>query len=299
MVRHTKSNILLFIASILWGFAFVAQRVGMEHVGPFIFNGVRFALGGTFLIPFLLVNRKRRSADKQPTASAKTVILGGSLAGVVLFIGASLQQIGVVYTTAGKAGFITGLYVIIVPIMGLLLRQRSHIGAWAGAILATIGMYLLSVTEEFTISPGDLLVLISAFFWAGHVHIIGWLSGRIAPIKLAIFQFFTCSVLSLITAVSIETITADSLLQAVIPILYGGLVSVGIAYTLQVVAQRHAHPTHAAIILSMEAVFAVIGGWLILGETLSSRSIIGCALMLAGMLLSQINIKGGSGSVSD
>ena len=299
MVRHTKSNILLFIASILWGFAFVAQRVGMEHVGPFIFNGVRFALGGTFLIPFLLVNRKRRSADKQPTASAKTVILGGSLAGVVLFIGASLQQIGVVYTTAGKAGFITGLYVIIVPIMGLLLRQRSHIGAWAGAILATIGMYLLSVTEEFTISPGDLLVLISAFFWAGHVHIIGWLSGRIAPIKLAIFQFFTCSVLSLITAVSIETISADSLLQAAIPILYGGLVSVGIAYTLQVVAQRHAHPTHAAIILSMEAVFAVIGGWLILGETLSSRSIIGCALMLAGMLLSQINIKGGSGSVSD
>ena len=271
----------------------------MEHVGPFIFNGVRFALGGTFLIPFLLVNRKRRSADKQPTASVKTVILGGSLAGVFLFAGVSFQQVGIIYTTAGKAGFITGLYVIIVPIIGLLWRQRSHIGAWGGAILATIGMYLLSVTEGFTISPGDLLVLIGAFFWAGHVHIIGWLSGRIAPIKLAIFQFFTCSVLSLITAVSIETITADSLLQAVIPILYGGLVSVGIAYTLQVVAQRHAHPTHAAIILSMEAVFAVIGGWLILGEILSSRSITGCALMLTGMLLSQINIKGGSGSVND
>ncbi len=290
---------MLFIASVLWGFAFVAQRVGMEHVGPFIFNGVRFALGGTSLIPFLLVNRRRRIADKQSTASAKTVILGGSLAGVVLFIGASLQQVGVVYTTAGKAGFITGLYVILVPIMGLLWRQRSHSGAWAGAILATIGMYLLSVTAGFTISSGDLLVLISAFFWAGHVHIIGWLSRRIYPIKLALFQFFTCSVLSLITAVSIETITVDSLLQVVIPILYGGLVSVGIAYTLQVVAQRHAHPTHAAIILSMETVFAVIGGWLILGETLSKRSMAGCALMLAGMLLSQINIKGSSKIVSD
>jgi len=293
LVRHTKSNILLFIAAILWGFAFVAQRAGMEHVGPFIFNGVRFALGGTSLIPLILINRKkRRSVNDRPPASAKIFILGGSLAGVVLFTGASLQQIGVIYTTAGKAGFITGLYVIIVPLMGLLWRQKSSIFAWIGAVLATVGLYFLSVTEGFTISPGDLLVLISAFFWAGHVHIIGWFSRRIDPIKLALFQFFTCSVLSLITAAIIETTAIQNLLRAAIPILYGGLVSVGIAYTLQVVAQRRAHTTHAAIILSLETVFAVIGGWLILSEVLSSRGLFGCALMLAGMLLSQINISG-------
>ena len=293
MVRHTKSNILLLIAAILWGFAFVAQRAGMEHVGPFIFNGVRFALGGTALIPIILINRRKRpSVDDRPPVSAKIFILGGSLAGVVLFAGASLQQIGVIYTTAGKAGFITGLYVIIVPLMGLLWRRKSSIFAWIGAVLAAIGLYFLSITEDFTISPGDRLVLIGAFFWAGHVHIIGWFSRKIDPIKLALFQFFTCSALSLITAAIMETTTIQNLMNAAIPILYGGLVSVGIAYTLQVVAQRHAHPTHAAIILSLETVFAVIGGWLILGEVLSSRDSLGCALMLAGMLLSQINISG-------
>ena len=263
----------------------------MEHVGPFIFNGVRFALGGISLIPLILVNRKRQPTDKPPPVSTKTVILGGGLAGSVLFIGSSLQQIGIIYTTAGKAGFITGLYVIIVPILGLFWRQRADIATWAGAILATIGLYFLSVTRDFSISRGDLLVLVSAFFWAGHVHIIGWLSAKIDPIKLACCQFLTCSVLSLMAAALVETIAVRKLFDAIIPILYGGLVSVGIAYTLQVVAQRRANPSHAAIILSLETVFAVIGGWIILGETLALRGLVGCAFMLAGMLLSQINIK--------
>jgi drug/metabolite transporter (DMT)-like permease len=212
---------------------------------------------------------------------------------LALFIAASLQQMGIVYTTAGKAGFITGLYVIIVPILGLFRKQRSGISAWAGAILATIGLYFLSITEDFTISPGDLLVLISAFFWAGHVHIIGWLSARIGAIKLAFFQFLICSALSLIAAVFTEDITTQALFKAIVPILYGGLVSVGIAFTLQVVAQQYAQPTHAAIILSLETVFAVIGGWIILGETLSPRGLVGCTLMLAGMLLSQVKIRAG------
>lgn len=269
----------------------MAQRAGMEHTGPFIFNGIRFALGGASLIPLMIISHRRRAAKHLPAASAKTLALGGGLAGVVLFAASSLQQVGIVYTTAGKAGFITGLYVIIVPLMGLLWGQRSSISAWAGAVLAAIGLYLLSVAEDFTISPGDLLVFIGAFLWAGHVHIIGWFSGRIEPVKLAFLQFFTCSVLSLVTAFIIETISLRSLLQAAVPILYGGLVSVGIAYTLQVVGQEHAHPTHAAIILSLETVFAAVGGWLILDEVLSTRGLTGCALMLAGMLLSQLNIR--------
>jgi drug/metabolite transporter (DMT)-like permease len=279
---------------MLWGFAFVAQRAGMEHVGPFIFNGVRFALGGISLLPLILVNRKRRRGDGLPSASKKTFALGGGLAGLALFIAVSFQQIGIIYTTAGKAGFITGLYVITVPILGLLGRQRTNIGTWIGAVIAAAGLYFLSVTEDFTISPGDLLVLISAFFWAVHVHIIGWFSARTDPIKLAFLQFVACSALSLTAAVSTETISVQALSRAIIPILYGGLVSVGIAYTLQVVGQRHAHPAHAAIILSLEAVFAVIGGWLILSENLSPRSGLGCALMLAGMILSQLKVAAGS-----
>jgi drug/metabolite transporter (DMT)-like permease len=193
-----------------------------------------------------------------------------------------------VYTTAGKAGFITGLYVIIVPLLGLFWRQQPKIGTWLGAFLAAIGLYFLSVTEEFTIELGDLLVLIGAFFWAAHVLIIGWLSPRINPIKLAFSQYVACSILSLITACVIEDITMLSIFQAAIPILYGGLLSVGVAYTLQVVAQRDAHPAHAAILMSLEAVFAAIGGWLILGEIISARGLFGCGLMLSGMLLSQL-----------
>jgi drug/metabolite transporter (DMT)-like permease len=223
-----------------------------------------------------------------PPAGLKTILLGGAALGLTLFSGASLQQIGLVYTTAGKAGFITGLYVIIVPILGLFWRQQPNIGTWIGAILAAIGLYFLSVTEQFTIASGDLLVLIGAFFWAAHVLIIGWLSPRINPIKLALSQYLACSILSLITAAVIEDVSMQSISQAAIPILYGGLLSVGIAYTLQVIAQRDAHPAHAAILLSMEAVFAAIGGWLILDEIISARGLFGCGLMLAGMLLSQL-----------
>jgi drug/metabolite transporter (DMT)-like permease len=196
--------------------------------------------------------------------------------------------VGLVYTTAGNAGFITGLYVVIVPIMGLFWHQRPGAGTWIGAFLAAVGLYLLCITDEFTISFGDLLELMGAFLWAGHVLIIGWLSPKIDSIKLAFTQFAACSVLSLITAIIVETIAFKALIQAAIPILYGGVLSVGVAYTLQVVAQRKAHPAHAAIFLSMEAVFAAVGGWLILSETLTHRGLVGCLLMLSGMLLSQL-----------
>ncbi len=288
--RTARADMLLLLTATIWGFAFVAQRVGMEYVGPFTFNGIRFALGSLSLVPLLLVLDRRPSPARQllPPASPMTILGGGGLAGLFLFAGASLQQVGLVYTTAGNAGFITGLYVVIVPIMGLALRQRTNSGTWLGAVLAAAGLYFLSISEQFTIAWGDLLELIGAVFWAAHVLIIGWLSPRMDALKLAITQFAACSILSLITAVAIETMTWSGLQQAAIPILYGGLGSVGVAYTLQVVAQKDAPPAHAAIFLSLEAVFAALGGWWLLNEILSPRALFGCGLMLAGMLLSQL-----------
>jgi drug/metabolite transporter (DMT)-like permease len=210
------------------------------------------------------------------------LIWGGAIAGVVLFLGASLQQIGIVYTTAGKAGFITGLYVVIVPFLGLFWHKAPDWGTWVGAALAAAGLYLLSVTEQFTIAFGDLLVLIGAFCWAAHVLIIGWLSPRSDPLKLAL--------LSLAGGALTEPVSLAGLGQAALPIFYGGVFSVGIAYTLQVVAQQKAHPAHAAILLSLEAVFAAVGGWLILDESLNLRAFAGCALMMAGMLISQLQL---------
>jgi drug/metabolite transporter (DMT)-like permease len=285
-----KSDALLLTTAIIWGFAFVAQRAGMDYVGPFTFNGIRFAIGSLSLLPLVLMSREQRTATNKilPNPGLKTILFGGAALGLALFSGASLQQIGLVYTTAGKAGFITGLYVIMVPVLGLFWKQQPKIGTWIGAILAAIGLYFLSVTEQFTIEMGDLLVLIGAIFWAAHVLIVGWLSPRINPIKLAFSQYVACSILSLITASVVELITLSSIFEAAIPILYAGLLSVGIAYTLQVIAQRDAHPAHAAILLSLEAVFAAVGGWLILGEIISPRGLVGCGLMLAGMLLSQL-----------
>jgi len=280
-ITTLKSDSLLLLTAAIWGFAFVAQRVGMDYVGPFTFNGVRFALGSLVLVPLILRNRKNQTSNGKVLnrEEKKVVIFGGAILSITLFAAASLQQVGLVYTTAGNAGFITGLYVVLVPILGLFWKQRPDAGTWIGAFFAVIGLYFLSITDKFTISFGDLLELFGAFLWAGHVLIIGWLSPKMDSLKLACTQF---------TALLVEKIVMKSIFQAAIPILYGGALSVGVAYTLQVVAQKKARPAHAAIILSLEAVFAAFGGWLILDETLTFRGIIGCALMLTGMLLSQL-----------
>ena len=281
-----KSDSLLMITAIIWGSAFVAQRVGMSYVGPLTFNGVRFALGAIILLPFVRWG-DQYSKKKDSTYRIRLVwqcLWRGGLTGLILFGGATLQQVGLVYTTAGKAGFITGLYVIIVPLMGVFLGHWPGWGGWAGAFCATTGLYLLSVTEVWTFAPGDFWVLLGAFFWAAHVLVLSWLSPRMERIQLACTQYVVCSILSLIGASCTETIILSGIKDAVIPILYGGVLSVGIAYTLQVVAQRYAPPTHAAIILSLEAVFAALAGWLVLGEILSIRGLIGCVLMFAGML---------------
>ncbi len=285
-----KADLLLLLTAAIWGFAFVAQRAGMEHIGPFLFNGIRFALGSLSLLPLITLGMGNGpSSNGPPIPIARGAKLAGALlAGLFLFGGASLQQIGIVYTTAGKAGFITGLYVILVPIIGLRWGTKPSAGTWIGAFLAVAGLYLLSVTQELTIERGDFLVLLSAFLWAGHVLWISWLSPRMNPIVLASSQFAVCSLFSLLAAWMLEPIHWAPVLAAAIPILYGGLCSVGIAYTLQVVAQRDAHPAHASILLSMEGAFAVLGGWLLLKETIPARGLVGCAFMLGGMILSQL-----------
>jgi drug/metabolite transporter (DMT)-like permease len=291
---QTRANLILLLTSVIWGFAFVAQRSGMQFVGPFTFNAVRFAIGGVLLIPLALYLDRQRRLESLPIVPVRNRALlgGGVLAGVFLFGGASLQQAGLVYTTAGKAGFITGLYVVLVPIIGLAFGQRTAAGTWVGALLAVVGLYLLSVQGDFTIQLGDTLVLLGAFLWAGHVLLLGHLSPGTDPIKLACIQFFACAAFSLAAALFVETITTRGLQQALLPILYAGVMSVGVGYTLQVVGQRYARPSHAAIILSLESVFAVVGGWLLLGEQLGVRGLAGCALMLAGILISQIYGQG-------
>lgn len=288
--RLWRANALLVLTAAIWGFAFVAQRVGMEHVGPFTFTGVRFALGSLALLP-LLISQQRRSAKR---LSLRALLPGGLLAGVALFAGASCQQIGIVTTTAGKAGFITGLYVVLVPILGLLRQQRTGTGAWVGAFVAVVGLYFLTLPASLSalrltaMTEGDLWVLLGAFFWAIHVHILAWLTQRVDALPIAVLQFAVTALLSGGMALLFEAPALPDLRDAAWAVLYGGLLSVGVAYTLQVVAQRDAHPTHAAIILSLEAVFAVLGGVLLLGEGLTARGLVGCALMLAGMLMSQV-----------
>jgi len=279
-----KSNILLLITAIIWGSAFVAQRIGGEYVGAFTFNGIRFFLGFLSLIPVIIYfeNKKKRNA-----ISLKT-IYAGVIAGICLFIAASLQQIGINETTAGKAAFITGLYIVLVPLLGILLKHKASSFVWLGALVAITGLFLLTITGDFTIGRGDVFELIGSFFWAVHILLIDYFVKNNSALRLSAVQFLTCSCLSLTVAMFTESTQLNNLTHALIPIAYGGICSVGIAYTLQVVAQKNAKPSHAAIILSMETVFAAIVGFIILGETLSMRSVIGCLLMLSGMLISQI-----------
>jgi len=287
--QQLQSNILLLITAAIWGFAFVAQRVGAQYIGPFTFNGIRFALGGISLLPVLLLNNRHSDEKVKVTSDFRKVIFYGIVAGTVLFIGSTLQQAGMKYTTAGKAAFITGLYIALVPILGLFIKQKVGISTWGGVILAVIGLYFLSINDNFSIGKGDLLEIIGSIFWALHILVIDHFLKKADALKLSFVQILTCSILSLSAAFIFEDISFLGISQAIIPILYGGICSVGIAYTLQVVGQKHAKPSHAAIILSMESVFASLGGLIILKENLGARGYLGCLLMLSGMLLSQFN----------
>ncbi len=282
-----QANLLLTLTAAIWGLAFVAQRVGADHLGPFAFNGIRFALGSLSLLPVLIVVQRRAGAAPRTAGNAAPILLPGLLTGAVLFAASALQQAGIAETTAGKAGFITGFYIVLVPLLGIALRHPAGPRIWIGAVLALAGLYLLSVTDAFTLARGDALVLAGAIFWAVHILLIDRYAGQVGAVRLAFAQFVTCAVLSVGTALLVETAPFVGVPAAMWPLFYGGVMSVGVAYTLQVVAQRAAAPSHAALILSTEAVFAVIGGVLLLGETMTVRAMTGCALILAGILVSQ------------
>ena len=285
-----QANLLMLLAAAIWGFAFVAQRVGMETMGPHWFNSLRFFIGVLALIPVVIwIGRsKAQSADQGPKVSTKALMLGGLAAGILLFIGATFQQVGLQYTTAGKAGFITGMYIFFVPLIGLFFGMKTGLGTWLGAVVALLGLYFLSINEDFTLSKGDTLQLICAVAFAGHVLMIGYLASRMDTVKLSLIQFFVAGVLAMILALYFEQLSWAMISSTAVPLLFAGVMSTGIAYTLQTIAQQHAHSSHAAIILSSEGVFAVIGGFLLLNEVLPPQGLMGCGLILAGMLMSQL-----------
>ncbi len=267
------ARFLLLVTAAVWGLAFTAQRAGMDHMGPLAFNGFRFMLGASVLLPLF---RSRVSVR---------MALPSLLAGTLLFAGASLQQWGLVHTSASRAGFITGLYIVFVPVIGAFSGEREKFSAWTGFFLAVAGLFLLSFRAGLgAVNPGDLLVLLGAVVWAFHVRLIGRLAVVFHPGGLALCQFTVCGVLSLLgAAVSGESFRGAS--RAVVPLAYSGFLSVGLAFTLQVFAQKRVRPSEAGAIMALEAVFAALGGWLLLGESLSLTEYSGCALMLAGTLL--------------
>jgi drug/metabolite transporter (DMT)-like permease len=276
---------LLLLAAAIWGFGFVAQRMGMVHVGPLLFNGVRFLLGGLVLVPILFLRRTPRS----PRDSR--AVLGLVASGLVLALAANLQQFGLVSTEAGKAGFITGLYVVFVPILGILRGQRI---AWSMAVavpLSVAGLYLLSIAGPLGMTSGDLWILLGALVWAVHVQLIGWLVERRDAIEIAIVQFSICGLVSLVGFLLFERISIAGLAAASGAIAYSGVLSVGVAFTLQVMGQRRVDPSRAGVLLSLEAAFAILGGWMVLGEHLSTRALVGCGLMLAAMILAQARLR--------
>ena len=274
------------MAAFIWGVAFVAQRVSLDHLGAFTFNGLRFALGALSLVPLTFLFKPTGLTKEQ--ARWKPTFIPGLIAGVVLFSAAGLQQVGLIWTTAGKAAFLTGFYILLVPVFGMFLKRHPTPGVWLGAGLALMGLYFLSITADFTMGFGDTLQLLGAVFWACHILVIDRFVPHLDPLKLSVVQFAVCSLLSLGVAIPFETFTWVGLQGGLIPLLYAGLGSVGIAYTLQVIGQRVIAPGPAALILSLETVFAALGGGVLLGEVLGPRELLGCGLMLAGMVLAQL-----------
>lgn len=271
---------LLFITAGIWGTGFVAQRMGMTNVGPFSYNAMRFAVGALSLVPVLLARRTT-------WATVRKALGPGVLAGTVLAVAASLQQSGLQFTTAGKAGFITGIYVVLVPIVGALIGRQTPVLTWIGAVAALAGLYLLSFSGSVSINAGDMLVLGSSFFWTAHILVLDRWASRVDALVLACIQFVVCSVLCWGAVGLVEAPTVANFIDAALPILYGGIFSIGIAYTLQAVAQTRAHPSRASIIMSLEAPFAAISGFFFLGERLGVKELAGCALMLGGMIIAQ------------
>ena len=284
---------MLLITAVIWGLAFVAQSDGMNYVGPFTYNACRTLLGGVVLIPVIaLLNRFHGKTDRNTEkAPLKTTVTGGICCGLVFVIAAMLQQYGITMTTAGKAGFVTALYIIIVPIIGVIIYRRTTLKVWICCLIAIAGFYMLCINESFSVSTGDLLVLICAFFFAIHIVVIDhFTSKNVDGPMMSCIQFFTAGTIMLICMFIFEKPDISSILEAWLPILYGGIMSCGVAYTLQIVGQRYTDPTVATLLMSLESVFAALAGWLLLNESLSIKELIGCTLVFIAVILAQLNI---------
>lgn len=296
--KQSKNFLLLFTAAVIWGVAFVAQSVGMDYVGPYTFNMVRTLLGGLVLIPCIfLLGRKNVRKDHDGSRSSQTfdrprdLFIGGGLCGLMLFISTSLQQVGIQYTTVGKAGFITALYIILVPILGIFLKRKPGLRIWISVVIALVGLYLLCMTGSFSLSKGDFLILICSFCFSIHIMIVDHFSAKVSGTKLSCIQFFISAALSAIPMFLLETPRMSNILQAWLPILYAGILSCGVAYTFQIIGQKGCDPTIASLILSLESVVSVLAGWVILHQSLSAKEITGCVLMFAAIILAQVNPK--------
>ncbi len=302
-----RSNLILVTTALIWGFAFVAQSVGMEFVGPFTFNSVRSLLGAVVLLPcialldklnkrnsFNIDSSRENASDrgafdekKNNREDKKTLFVAGILCGLALFVASSLQQQGIMYTTVGKAGFITSLYIIIVPFIGVFFKRKIPGLIWLSTAIAMVGMYLLCITENFTIGKGDLLILACAVVFSVHILIIERYSSLVDGVRMSCIQFFTCGILSAIPMLIIEKPQLSVILSAWAPILYAGVLSCAVAYTLQIIGQKNTSAPVASLILSLESVFSVLAGWIILGQTLTARELLGCALVFCAIVLAQ------------
>ena len=296
-----KSPALLFLTAVVWGVAFVAQSVGMDYVGPFTFNCIRCLIGAVVLVPciWFLDGWKQRSdgascgresagAPDGASDGSHALLAGGICCGLALFVASNLQQIGIQYTTVGKAGFITALYIVMVPVFGIFLKKRAGIRVWVSVALAVAGLYLLCITDRLALGKGDILVLLCAVVFAVHILVVDHFSAKTDGVRMSCIQFLVCGLLSGVCMLLTEHPEMRLILQAWQPILYAGVFSCGVGYTLQIVGQKGTDPTVASLILSLESVVSVLAGWLLLGQRLSVRELGGCALMFAAILLAQM-----------
>ena len=294
-----KNSLLLLLTATIWGVAFVAQSVGMDHVSPFTFNAVRNIIGGIVLIPCIFFLDHRKSAQKEELPSPQqqaeqtgTLILGGVCCGILLALASSFQQMGIQYTTVGRAGFITACYIVIVPILGhFFLRKKCGATIWIAVALALAGLYLLCITDGFSVGKGDLLVMVCSLLFSLHILVIDYFSPKVDGVKMSCIQFMVVGVLSVPFMLILETVTFDAVIKTAGPILYAGVMSSGVAYTVQIIGQKGMNPAVASLILSLESSISVLSGWVLLGQTLSVREGIGCVLMFAAIMLAQIPTK--------
>lgn len=294
MSKKMRGNLILLLTALIWGTAFVAQSAGMEHVQPFTYNGVRTLIGGLVLIPVIFLFDRLKPADQRPSPDEQKKIrrnslIGGAACGVVLCVASSFQQFGISMTTAGKAGFITALYIVIVPLLGVFIKKKIPKITWLCVGIAVVGFYLLCVKEGFSVSAGDLLVLCCAFFFSIHIMVIDYFNGKqVDGVRMSCIQFLVAGLISLVLMLVFEQPSLENLWAAKGSILYAGVLSCGVAYTLQILGQRDTEPTTATLILSLESVFAALSGWALLHETLSFKELAGCALVFAAVILAQI-----------